>query len=100
MPRLRVLAGPTPTTLTPISANCSTPHIISTPDFEGRVLVYIKGLNDSNSTVPENEYFSRDDRKGITWSIQVQGALMTRTGLNGGPICVVIARAARAVNIL
>ena len=62
--------------------------------------MYIKGLNDSNSTAPENEYFGRDDRKGITWSIQVQGALMTRTGFSGGPICVVIARAARAIDVL
>ncbi|THH09545.1 hypothetical protein EW146_g8658 [Bondarzewia mesenterica] len=76
MPRLHVLAGPTPTSLTPITANTSISHTISSSAFEGRVLVYIKGLTDPQGNVLDSEYFEREDRKGITWSIQVQGRFL------------------------
>jgi hypothetical protein len=76
MPRLRVLAGPTPTSLVPISniVNTDTPHTISTDQFEGQVVVNIKGFTDpQEQVVVDSEYFHRSDRKDITWSIQVQG---------------------------
>lgn len=75
MPRLRVLAGPTPTSLVPISniVNTDTPHSISTDRFEGQVVVNIKGFTDPQGRVVDTEYFQRLDRKDITWSIQVQG---------------------------
>jgi len=78
MPRLRVLAGPTPASLVPISnlVNTDTPHIISTDQFEGHVVVNIKGFTDPQGQVLDSEYFQRLDRKDITWSIQVQGRFL------------------------
>src|ERR1700759_1178759 len=75
MPRLRVLAGPTPTSLVPISniVNTDRPHTISTDQFEGQVVVNIKGFTDPQGRVVDTEYFQRQERKDITWSIQVQG---------------------------
>ncbi|KAJ7125027.1 hypothetical protein C8R44DRAFT_782088 [Mycena epipterygia] len=83
MPTLRVLAGPSPGELTPITSlvNTNTPHRIVTDAWEGEIVVHIKGLNQadpSNDTTPEEaEYFSREDRKGVTWSIQVQGRFLS-----------------------
>ncbi|KAJ7928506.1 P-loop containing nucleoside triphosphate hydrolase protein [Mycena leptocephala] len=82
MPTLRVLAGPTPKTLTPITSlvNTNTPHRIVTDAWEGEVIVFIKGFNeaDPSKTTPEAaEYFGRDDRSGVTWSIQVQGRFLS-----------------------
>lgn len=75
MPRLRVLAGPTPTSLVSISnlVNTDTPHTISTDQFEGQVVVNIKGFTDPQGRVLDSEYFQRPNRKDVTWSIQVQG---------------------------
>ncbi|KAJ7668500.1 hypothetical protein DFH06DRAFT_1280375 [Mycena polygramma] len=82
MPKLRVLAGPTPKALTPITSfvNTNTPHRIVTEDWEGEIIVFIKGFNEadpSHSTPEATEYFGRDDRSGITWSIQVQGRFLS-----------------------
>jgi len=82
MPKLRVLAGPTPQTLTSITSlvNSNTPHRISTDAWEGEITVFIKGFNQEdpslNTTPEEAEYFGRDDRSGVTWSIQVQGRFL------------------------
>jgi hypothetical protein len=78
MPRLRVLAGPSPTSLVPITdfVNTNTPHLISSDVFEGEVVVNIKGFTDSKGRIRDSEYFWREDRKGITWSIQVQGRFL------------------------
>jgi hypothetical protein len=94
MPKLKVLVGPTPNELTPITplVNTNTPHRIVTDawevslfstgkdsvyeTFQGEILVFIKGFNeaDPSKTTPEAvEYFGREDRSGVTWSIQVQG---------------------------
>lgn len=73
MPRLRVLAGPSLDSLRPICANTNKAHTINSEFFEGRVVVHIKGFPDSDGNVLESEYFEREDRKGVTWSIQVQG---------------------------
>jgi hypothetical protein len=75
MPRLRVLAGPTLTSLVPIShiVNTDKPHTISSDRFEGQVVINIKGFTDAHGRVLDSEYFHRPDRKDITWSVQVQG---------------------------
>lgn len=53
--------------------NTSKPYKISSDLFEGEIIVYIKGFTDENGKVRDSEYFAREDRQGITWSIQVQG---------------------------
>jgi len=40
------------------------------------VVVHIKGFADSEGDVMESDYFARDDRQNITWSIQVQGKFL------------------------
>ena len=73
MPRLRVLAGPSPDSLRHICANTNKPHAINSELFEGLVVVHVKGFPDEQGNVLESEYFDREDRQGVTWSIQVQG---------------------------
>jgi len=75
-PRLRVLAGTSPETMAPITGlvNTSKPYSFSSDLFEGQIVAHIKGLTDEHGRVRESEYFSREDKAGITWSIQVQGA--------------------------
>ena len=73
-PRLRVLAGPSVEEMEPITCNINRAHRINSPYFDGSIVVHIKGFPDEDGQVLDSEYFSRDDRKGITWSIQVQGA--------------------------
>ena len=87
-PRLRVLAGTSPETMMPITSlvNTGMSHALSSPLFEGKVAAYIKGMTDENGCVRESEYFSREDKAGITWSIQVQGVL--RSNLWRGMRCV------------
>lgn len=72
MPRLRILAGPSLTDLTPINPNSDEPIHIKSDGFEGQVAVYIKGFEGSGRT--QSPYFDHEKRKGITWSIQLQGA--------------------------
>jgi hypothetical protein len=76
MPRLRVVAGTSLSDLKPITVNSGTTSSLSSSTFEGQVLAYIKDFTDSDGNVLESEYFDREDRKGVTWSIQVQGVLM------------------------
>ena len=59
--------------MTVISANSDEVHDISSDVFEGKIIVHIKGFPDASGEVLESDYFSRKDKKGITWSIQVQG---------------------------
>jgi hypothetical protein len=73
MPRLSVLAGPSLDALVPISVNTGIPHDIVSDAFEGQILAYIKGFTDEDGNVLQSEYFQREERKGITWSIQTQG---------------------------
>ncbi|KAJ4472999.1 hypothetical protein J3R30DRAFT_3513644, partial [Lentinula aciculospora] len=72
MPQLRVLAGPDPNHLVSIThlVNTNAPCKISSDLFEGQIIANIKGFNRNT------EYFERDDRKGVTWSIQVQGRFL------------------------
>ena len=71
MPRLRILAGPSIDDLTPIEVNSDVPHSIKSDGFEGQIAVFIKGLDGQDGS--DSPYFNHDQRKGITWSIQVQG---------------------------
>jgi Protein of unknown function (DUF1769) len=73
MPRLSVLAGPSLDALVPISVNTGIPHDIVSDAFEGQILAYIKGFTDEDGNILQSEYFQREERKGITWSIQTQG---------------------------
>lgn len=60
--------------------NTNQPFRISSDIFDGEILVNIKGFTNSHAgDVRESEYFSRQDRQGITWSIQVQGKLCLTT---------------------
>ncbi|KAI5122636.1 hypothetical protein M0805_008722 [Coniferiporia weirii] len=76
MPRLRVLAGPSPSSMKPICANSNKAHVIKSSLFDGRVVVHIKGFPNADGNVLESDYFERADRQGITWSIQVQGRFL------------------------
>lgn len=76
MVHLRVLAG-SPTSMVPITSlvNTGRPYRIVSDEFEGEMLVYIKGLNaEPGEHQQGNDYFDREDRQGVTWSIQVQGS--------------------------
>jgi Protein of unknown function (DUF1769) len=74
-PRLRVIAGPAQDQLQPITVNSGKAHRITSELFDGEVVAYIKGFVDDEGRTLETEYFGRDDRHGVTWSIQVRGAL-------------------------
>lgn len=73
MPRLRILAGPSPTDLKPISANSGKPFHVASESFEGDIAVYIKNFADPDGEVPDSSYFDQEERKDVTWSIQMQG---------------------------
>jgi len=71
---LRVLAGPSPYSLTDISdkVNTNKTHRIVSDTFEGIISLQIKRFSTHHRTT-SSDYFERLDRQGITWSIQVQG---------------------------
>lgn len=77
-PRLRVLAGTSPDTMVPITSlvNTGVAHTLSSPLFEGSIAAHIKGMTDEQGRARDSEYFSREDKAGITWSIQVQGGFI------------------------
>ncbi|KAF8637866.1 hypothetical protein AX17_002492 [Amanita inopinata Kibby_2008] len=77
-PRLRVLAGPCPNTLVPVTdiVNTSASHRISSELFEGDVTLDIKNFTDEHGLIRNSDYFNREDRQGITWSIQVSGRFL------------------------
>lgn len=74
MPRLRVLAGPSPTSLSPIAANDGHGHPIKSSSFEGEISVFLKDFVNEKGEVPHTSYFDEEGRKGCTWSIQARGA--------------------------
>ncbi|KAI0792507.1 DUF1769-domain-containing protein [Abortiporus biennis] len=76
MPRLRVSAGPSFEQLQPVEVNTDKATPVSSEEFEGQVAVYIKGFIDENGRVEHSNYFEK--RKGVTWSIQVQGRFLQR----------------------
>lgn len=82
MPRLRVLAGPNPNNLEDITdlVNTQKPYTISTSDFHGQVVANIKEFTGPDGVVRDSDYFNKEDRKDITWSLQVQGACFLTSG--------------------
>lgn len=72
-PHLRVLAGPDPSSLTPITTlvNSGKAHAIRSDGFEGQVAMYIKGFPGAGEA--HDSYFAAPERTGVTWSIQVHG---------------------------
>lgn len=56
--------------------NSGKAHTISSELFEGKVAINIKGLTNPSGEELSAEYFDREDRKGVTWSIQVQGRFL------------------------
>jgi len=74
-PRLRVLAGTNPNAMVPINSivNTSKAYPIHTDLFQGEIVANIKGMTDEHGRVRDSEYFRREERQGVTWSIQVQG---------------------------
>ena len=62
-------------TMVPITSlvNTNKAHRFSSELFDGKVAVNIKGFTDPEGCVKDSDYFARNDRQGITWSIQVQG---------------------------
>ena len=73
MTRLRILAGPSLTDLTPLEVNSNATVEIKSDGFEGNIAAYVKGLPDRNGDPGHSPYFDHKLRKGITWSIQMQG---------------------------
>jgi len=77
VPRLRVLAGPSLDKMEVVQPNTGMPHDIRSEAFEGRVVIHVKGLVGEDGVMQEeHEYFSRKERRGVTWSIQVQGRFL------------------------
>ncbi|KAK2461313.1 hypothetical protein APHAL10511_006840 [Amanita phalloides] len=77
-PHLRVLAGPCPNTLVPVTniVNSSTSYKVSSDLFEGEIAVHIKDFIDEEGVIRHSDYFQREDRQGVTWSIQVTGRFL------------------------
>lgn len=80
-PRLRVLAGPDPSSLTPITklVNSGKPHSIRSDAFEGGIAVNIKGFTEEYGL---EAYFNSPERQGVTWSIQAHGTSLEPVFLN------------------
>lgn len=53
--------------------NTSATHRVSSELFEGEISVHIKDFTDEEGVVRHSDYFQREDRQGVTWSIQVSG---------------------------
>lgn len=74
-PRLRVLAGTNPNAMVSINSivNTSKAYPIHSDLFQGEIVANIKGMTDEHGRVRDSEYFRREEKQGVTWSIQVQG---------------------------
>jgi len=59
--------------------NTSKAYPIHSDLFQGEIVANIKGMTDEHGRVRDSEYFGREDRQGITWSIQVQGRFLVPT---------------------
>lgn len=83
-PRLRILAGSSPDSLVPITdiVNTTSSYKLSSDLFEGEIAVHIKDFTDEHGQVRSSDYFKREDRQGVTWSIQVSGRFLTPSNAN------------------
>lgn len=77
-PKLRVMAGTSPDTMAPMTSlvNTNKPHRLYSDLFDGEIVAHIKNFPNENGDVIDSEYFAREDRQGVTWSIQVQGRFL------------------------
>lgn len=68
---LRVLAGPTPDKVEDIThlVNTNKAFTISSDSFNGKIAVHLKGFVEG-----KDEYFEKEGREDVTWSIQAQGS--------------------------
>ena len=53
--------------------NTSKAYPIHSDIFQGEIVANIKGMTDEQGRVRDSEYFRREEKQGLTWSIQVQG---------------------------
>ncbi len=67
-PKLCVMASTSLGSMVPITAlvNTNKSHNLSSDLFDRELVAYIQDLLDENGNVPESEYFSREDRQGMT----------------------------------
>lgn len=74
---LQVLVGPSPYSLVDISdkVNTDQAHHIASDAFEGDISLQITPFPTHHRTT-SSDYFDRPDRRGVTWSIQVQGRFL------------------------
>jgi hypothetical protein len=56
--------------------NTSKVHNIRSDLFEGKIVANIKGFTGEDGVERSSGYFDREDKSGITWSIQVQGRFL------------------------
>lgn len=75
MPRLRVLAGESPESLKPISANSPSGYKLKTPGFEGEISVFLKNYINEQGELSSDDYFDHPEHESRTWSIQARGAV-------------------------
>jgi len=59
--------------------NSSKAYPIQSDLFQGEIVANIKGITDEHGRVRDSEYFGREERQGVTWSIQVQGRFLVPT---------------------
>jgi len=76
--KLRVMAGTSPENMVPITSivNTNKSHKLSSDLFEGEIVAHIKNFLGEDGNIRESEYFEREDRQGVTWSIQVRGRFL------------------------
>ena len=77
MPRLRVLAGPSPNSLEILHANTGHQVDVKSDVFEGRIAVFLKDFENENGEKVPTDYFDHPERGHRTWSIQFRGTSAT-----------------------
>lgn len=80
-PSLHISAGPDASSLEPLAVNHDEiPLTIDSPNFRGRATVRIKSFTGHDPEGVEHNsdcsYFNEERRRGITWSIQIQGRFL------------------------
>ncbi|CAO1624101.1 unnamed protein product [Sympodiomycopsis kandeliae] len=86
-PSLHISAGPSVAELQPLAVNHDeSPLEINSPGFRGRATVRIKSFTghdpDGIEHRNDSKYFDSEHRKGITWSIQIQGRFLEEVSSN------------------
>ena len=86
-PSLHISAGKDKDNLSPVAVNHDDKAIwIDSPSFRGRATVRIKDFTGFDPEGVEHKsdssYFNEKYRKGITWSIQIQGRFLKEVNTN------------------